>query len=187
MAVVDGRQPLQQQSHPSKIRWGELEEDDADYYAYLLPPPVVIGPDENGVKKVIEYKFNDDGEKVKVTTTTRTRKLARARLSKKALERRNWPKFGDAVHEEVGNRLTMISTEEIILERPRAPGTIFSFHSVFLISSSYLFVFLIRLLCACFPLITYEVRLWIFTVYLVDACLSPWTEFLGLGIMLKVF
>ncbi|XP_078432911.1 eukaryotic translation initiation factor 3G1 [Wolffia australiana] len=119
MAAVDGRQ---QQNPPSRIRWGELEEDDADYYAYLLPPPVVIGPDENGIKKVIEYKFNDAGEKIKVTKTTRTRKLAQARLSKKALERRSWAKFGDAVREEVGNRLTMISTEEIILERPRAAG-----------------------------------------------------------------
>ncbi|MQL86839.1 hypothetical protein Taro_019366 [Colocasia esculenta] len=106
-----------------KVRWGELEEDDADYYAYLLPPPVVIGPDENGLKKLIEYRFNDDGEKVKVTTTTRTRKLARARLSKRALERRGWAKFGDAVREDAGSRLTMVSTEEIILERPRPPGS----------------------------------------------------------------
>ena len=115
-----------------KIRWGELEEDDGDYYAYLLPPPVVIGPDENGVRTTIEYKFNEDGVKVKVTKTTRARKLAQARLSKKALERRQWPKFGDAVREEVGNRLTMISTEEIILERPRAPGLI-HFQNIFVI------------------------------------------------------
>ncbi|KAA8543825.1 hypothetical protein F0562_021998 [Nyssa sinensis] len=44
-------------------------------------------------------------------------------LSKRAIERRSWPKFGDAVHEDVGSRLTMVSTEEILLERPRAPGT----------------------------------------------------------------
>lgn len=75
------------------------------------------------MKKVIEYKFNDDGNKVKITTTTRIRKLAKARLSKRAIERRSWPKFGDAVHEDVGARLTMVSTEEILLERPRAPGT----------------------------------------------------------------
>jgi translation initiation factor 3 subunit G len=85
----------------------------------------VIGPDDNGIKKVIEYKFNDDGNKIKITTTTRVRKLAKARLSKRAVERRNWPKFGDAVHEDVGSRLTMVSTEEILLERPRAPGISF--------------------------------------------------------------
>ncbi|CAI9776402.1 unnamed protein product [Fraxinus pennsylvanica] len=108
---------------PSKVRWGELEEDDGEDLDFLLPPKQVIGPDENGIKKVVEYKFNDEGNKVKIITTTRIRKLANARLSKRAVERRSWPKFGDAVHEDVGSRLTMVSTEEILLERPRAPGT----------------------------------------------------------------
>ncbi|XP_018830580.1 eukaryotic translation initiation factor 3 subunit G-A-like [Juglans regia] len=107
----------------TKLRWGELEEDDGEDLDFLLPPRQVIGPDENGIKKVIEYRFNDDGNKVKITTTSRTRKLANARLSKRAIERRSWPKFGDAVHEDVGSRLTMVSTEEILLERPRAPGS----------------------------------------------------------------
>lgn len=110
---------------PSKVRWGELDEDDVEDLDFLLPPRQVIGPDENGIKKVIEYKFGDDGYKIKITTTTRVRKLAKARLSKRAVERRNWVKFGDAVHEDVGSRLTMVSTEEIVLERPRAPGQSF--------------------------------------------------------------
>uniref|UniRef100_A0A804NNE8 Eukaryotic translation initiation factor 3 subunit G N-terminal domain-containing protein n=1 Tax=Zea mays TaxID=4577 RepID=A0A804NNE8_MAIZE len=105
-----------------KIRWGELEEDDGGDLDFLLPPRVVVGPDENGLKKVIEYRFDDDGNKVRVTTTTRVRKLARARLSRSAIERRQWPKFGDALKEDAGSRLTMVSTEEILLERPRAPA-----------------------------------------------------------------
>jgi translation initiation factor 3 subunit G len=105
-----------------KIRWGELEEDDGGDLDFLLPPRVVIGPDASGVKKVIEYRFDDDGNKVKVTTTTRVRKLAKTNLSKSAIERRSWPKFGDALKEDAGSRLTMVSTEEILLERPRAPG-----------------------------------------------------------------
>ncbi|CAN4076445.1 unnamed protein product [Withania somnifera] len=105
-----------------KIRWGELE-DDAEDLDFLLPLKQVFGPDQNGVKKLVEYKFNEEGNKVKITTTTRIRKLANARLSKGAVERRSWPKFGDAVHEDVGARLTMVSTEEILLERPRAPGS----------------------------------------------------------------
>ncbi|KAI0511449.1 hypothetical protein KFK09_012079 [Dendrobium nobile] len=117
MAVDLGRAPA------SKLRWGELDEDDAEEMDFFLPPRIVIGPDENGLKKVIEYKFNDDGKKVKVTTTIQIRKLARARLSKRALERRTWAKFGDAVHEDASSRLTMVSTEEILLERPRAPGS----------------------------------------------------------------
>ena len=65
---------------------------------------------------------DDDGNKVKVIITTRVRKLAKARLSRSAIERRQWPKFGDAVKEDAGSRLTMVSTEEILIERPRAPG-----------------------------------------------------------------
>jgi hypothetical protein len=38
-------------------------------------------------------------------------------------ERRSWHKFGDALREDIGSRLTMVSTEEILLERPRAPGS----------------------------------------------------------------
>ncbi|XP_059628084.1 uncharacterized protein LOC132270894 [Cornus florida] len=121
MALVE--RPGSSSQMPSKVRWGELEEDDGEDLDFLLPPRQVIGPDENGIKKVIEYKFSEDGNKVKITTTTRVRKLAKARLSKRAIERRSWPKFGDAVHEDVGARLTMVSTEEILLERPRAPGT----------------------------------------------------------------
>jgi len=107
---------------PAKLRWGELEEDDGEDLDFLLPPRQVVGPDDNGIKRVIEYKFDDDGNKVKITTTSRTRKLANARLSKRAVERRSWPKFGDAVHEDVGSRLTMVSTEEILLERPKPLG-----------------------------------------------------------------
>lgn len=106
-----------------KLWCGELE-DDAEDLDFLLPPRVVIGPDENGLKKVIEYRFDDEGNKVRVTTTVRVRKLTRARLSKRALERRSWPKFGDAAREDSGDHLTMVSTEEILLERPRAPGSI---------------------------------------------------------------
>ncbi|KAI4351459.1 hypothetical protein L6164_005828 [Bauhinia variegata] len=118
-----GAQPSAIPATQNKIRWGELEEDDGEGLDFLLPPRQVIGPDENGINKVIEYKFDEDGNKVKITTTTRTRKLANARLSKRALERRSWAMFDDAVHEDVGSRLTMVSTKEILLERPRAPGS----------------------------------------------------------------
>nr|DAD21520.1 TPA_asm: hypothetical protein HUJ06_022983 [Nelumbo nucifera] len=47
---------------------------------------MVIGSNED-VIKVIEYKFNDKGNKVKITTTTWIWKLAKARLSKSAIER----------------------------------------------------------------------------------------------------
>ncbi|KAJ8491623.1 hypothetical protein OPV22_013344 [Ensete ventricosum] len=95
---------------------GELEDDAGDLD--LFPPQlVVVGPDENVVKIVIEHRFDDEGSKVRVTTTTR------ARLSNFAIERRSWPKFVDAEYEDAGARLTMVSTEEILLERPRVAGS----------------------------------------------------------------
>ncbi|WVZ86756.1 hypothetical protein U9M48_033492 [Paspalum notatum var. saurae] len=110
-----------------KFRWGELEDEDGcggDVdLSHLLPTRVVVGPDADGLRKVIEYRFDDGGNKVKVTTTTRTRSLARARLSRSAVERRSWTKFGDASEcGDAGSHLTMVSTEEVHLERPRAPG-----------------------------------------------------------------
>jgi translation initiation factor 3 subunit G len=105
---------------PHKFQWAELEDD----LGLLLPPRVVLGPDAGGLRTVIEYRLDDDGNKVKVTTTSRTRSLARARLSRSAVERRSWTKFGDAVKgDDGGSRFTMVSTEEVLLERPRAPGS----------------------------------------------------------------
>lgn len=104
---------------PNRLRtWGELAGDDgADDLSYLLPPRQVIGPDENGIKKVIEYKFDGKGRRVRVTTTKRVQKL-NARLSKGAIERRSWSKFGDAAEEDdVGTGRTSVSREEILLER----------------------------------------------------------------------
>ncbi|CAH8339258.1 unnamed protein product [Eruca vesicaria subsp. sativa] len=109
-----------QQQKTSKFRWGEMDEDDD--LDFLLPPKQVIGPDENGLKTVVEYKFNDEGNRVKITTKSRVRKLASARLNKRAIERRSWPKFGEAANEDAGSHLTMVSTEEIVLERPKALG-----------------------------------------------------------------
>ncbi|KAG6434270.1 hypothetical protein SASPL_105894 [Salvia splendens] len=83
------KRPRKWWEEPNKLRWGELDEDDSEDLDSLLPPKQVIGPDESGIKKVIEYKFKDDGNKAKITTTTRIRKLANARLSKRAVERRS--------------------------------------------------------------------------------------------------
>ncbi|KAF5204770.1 Eukaryotic translation initiation factor 3 subunit g [Thalictrum thalictroides] len=115
---------MEKQKPANKPRWGDLEDDDdGEYYDYFVPPEVVTEPDEHGVKKVISYKINDDGRKVKFTTTIRIRKLAKARVSKSAIERRCLTKFGDAANKDDGSRLTMVSTEEIVIERPRAPGS----------------------------------------------------------------
>ncbi|KAK6943607.1 RNA recognition motif domain [Dillenia turbinata] len=104
----------------NKLLWAEVvdyeagEEEEASF-EFLLPPPVTIGPDENGVKKVIQYKFDGDKNKIKISTTTRLRKLADARLNKRALQRRSWAKFGEDEEKNV-SAITLVSTEEILLE-----------------------------------------------------------------------
>uniref|UniRef100_A0A0D9VLZ3 Eukaryotic translation initiation factor 3 subunit G n=1 Tax=Leersia perrieri TaxID=77586 RepID=A0A0D9VLZ3_9ORYZ len=116
----------------TKMRWSDLDENDDDGevgvgdLGYLLPPRVVVGPDENGIKKTVEYRFNEEGRTVRVTTTTRVREVARTRVTKRAAERRGWAKFGaaaDDLHDAAAAHLTVVSPEEIVLERPRAPGT----------------------------------------------------------------
>ncbi|VVA99816.1 unnamed protein product [Arabis nemorensis] len=105
----------------NKVRWGEIEDDDDENLEFLLSAKQVIGPNKNGIKKVIEYNFNDEGKTVKVTTTTRVRKRKETARDKWITERRTWAKFGDAVHDDTGGGgFTTGSKEDIFLERPKA-------------------------------------------------------------------
>ncbi|OEL14876.1 hypothetical protein BAE44_0024105 [Dichanthelium oligosanthes] len=63
-------------------------------------------------KKVIEYHFDDKGNKVEVTATTLARKFVRACCCRSVIERRWWRKFGDAVDEDAGSWLTMHSLRD---------------------------------------------------------------------------
>lgn len=122
-----------QQRHTE--RWGDLLDDGDLDLGVLLPPPVVVGPDAKGIKTVIEYRINDEGNRVKVTTTKRVRMVRRSRS---AIERRSWPKFGDAANEAAGSRLTMVSTEEILLDRSGATGRRCSMYILFSSDSTLL-------------------------------------------------
>ncbi|KAL1817227.1 hypothetical protein ACET3Z_019801 [Daucus carota] len=109
-------------SQPTRPRWADEDDNDGD--DLILPPRQVIGPDDDGIKKVIEHKLNDENKLVRITTTTRVRKVADARLSTRGVERRAWRKFGHAVSEEAaGAKLTVVSTEDILLERPLPYGS----------------------------------------------------------------
>ncbi|KAH9314936.1 hypothetical protein KI387_023563, partial [Taxus chinensis] len=106
-----------------RVRWGELKEEDNEDLDFLLPPTNIIGLDENGVKKIVEYKFNEQGQKVVHTTTTHIHKVAEARLNKRALERREWRKFDAAANQEPSVNFTGISLKEIPLECPHPLGS----------------------------------------------------------------
>ncbi|CAH2079203.1 unnamed protein product [Thlaspi arvense] len=102
----------------NKVLWEEVEDDDENL-DFLLPAKQVIGPDENGNKTVIEYKFNDEGKTVKVTTRTRVHK-GWAGDKPITVRRRTWAKFGDAVKDDASSvGYTTVSKECVFLERPQ--------------------------------------------------------------------
>ncbi|OWZ16574.1 Eukaryotic translation initiation factor 3 subunit G [Phytophthora megakarya] len=96
----------------SGMRWGDEEDD-------LLPQRVESEPDSNGVRQIVEWKLNDAGDKVKVTK--KVKKVTEVeRVSKRALERKKWAKFGDALDDGDGSNVTYMSYEEVTLEDPNA-------------------------------------------------------------------
>lgn len=64
-----------------------MEESDGD----VLPPP--SESTEGNVKKMIEYKYDDDGKKVKIT---RVFNIETRKVPKSIAKRKAWKKFGDA-------------------------------------------------------------------------------------------
>jgi len=66
-----------------------MEEIDGD--TTVLPPPTETI--EKNIKKLIEYRMNDEGKRVKVTKVYR---LETHKVSKSIAKRKNWTKFGNA-------------------------------------------------------------------------------------------
>lgn len=81
----------------------------------------VIGPDEKGIKIVIEWRVNEMGQRIKTTKKIRVRKQLK-KLKPEVIRRRGLSKFGDAKGQLGSENFTMVSTEEIFLERPNMPG-----------------------------------------------------------------
>ena len=84
------------------FRWGDAEEEDEGGLDAVLPPPQVIGPDEKGIKIVIEWRVNEEGQRVKVTKKIRVKKQLK-KLKPEVIRRKSLKKFGDAVG-QVGER-----------------------------------------------------------------------------------
>lgn len=85
-----------------------------------LPPPRIIGPDENGIKTVVKWAFDQEGNKVKITQRFRveTREVT---VDMRVRERRAWPKFGacaGVVGPEVG--ITSLGDEQLLDLTPKA-------------------------------------------------------------------
>ena len=77
-----------------------------------LPPPTETI--ENGYKTMTEYKYNDDGKKVKVT---RTYKITKQKVPKNAAKRKAWAKFGDSANDKPGpNPHTTMVSEDVHMQ-----------------------------------------------------------------------
>eukprot|EP00897_Mesotaenium_endlicherianum_P005161 jgi/Mesen1/4673/ME000241S03701 len=103
------------------FRWGDAADEDEGGLDHVLPPTQVIGPDEKGIKVIIEWRINDKNQKVKVTRKVRVRKQLK-KLKPEVIRRKQLRKFGDAAGQVGSDNLTMVSTEEIFLERPTKAG-----------------------------------------------------------------
>ena len=99
----------------SKGGWGDEDED-------VLPARQVLGPDEKGIKTVIEYKFNEKRQQVKVTTRFRVCTV-QTRRAKAVAARRKLVKFGLAEGQEQGvvdPSFTQVEKADIKIDNPAA-------------------------------------------------------------------
>ncbi|PNW81996.1 hypothetical protein CHLRE_06g269450v5 [Chlamydomonas reinhardtii] len=96
-----------------KLRWGDTLDDED-----LLPPSVTKGPDDNGIKTVIEYYKNEKGDALKKTTKIKVVTVEK-KVYKVSEERRNWPRFGGAAKETPQDSVTVQGIDEIPFERVR--------------------------------------------------------------------
>ena len=91
----------------------------------ILPPSTSSGPDKNGIKIYIEYKFNDKNQfppHVKVTRRVRVKTITK-KVKRAVEERKHWTKFGAAKGKkpgEIGTNVTIYSNEEVFIESPFA-------------------------------------------------------------------
>lgn len=86
------------------------DEVEADYVDGLPPSKEYM---EGDYKHVTEYKFNEEGKKIKVV---RTFKIEKKIVSRAVAKRRNWVKFGDSKQDKPGpNSYTTKVADEILM------------------------------------------------------------------------
>jgi len=90
-----------------------------------LPPSTSSGPDKNGIKTYIEYRFNDKNQfppHVKVTRRVNVKTITK-KIKRDVEERKHWVKFGAAKGKKQGEidaNVTIYSKEEVFIESPFA-------------------------------------------------------------------
>jgi translation initiation factor 3 subunit G len=101
-----------------KPSWAEQVELGDEGVAYtsseVLPTPKYEFDPATGIKTVTEYKFNEDGKKVKVI---KIYKVEKRKVSESVAKRKNWKKFGAAANDPPGpSPANTIISEDIFLQ-----------------------------------------------------------------------
>lgn len=80
-----------------------------------LPPATEDYDEQNNIKTITEYKYNDDGKMVKVV---KTYKVEKRRVAKSIAKRKTWRKFGAAEKDPPGPNPanTIVQVEEINMQ-----------------------------------------------------------------------
>ncbi|KAK3586384.1 hypothetical protein CHS0354_000912 [Potamilus streckersoni] len=94
------------------ISWAEQVEKGDDR---SLPPSSEDFDEENAIKTITEYKYNDDGKVVKVV---KIYKVEKRKAAKSIARRKNWRKFGAAERDPPGPNPanTIVQVEEINMQ-----------------------------------------------------------------------
>ena len=92
----------------TKLKWGDDDEDElnTDYET-----PV----DANGIKERVKITLNAKGQKVKTITRVKVKEV-KIRVPKRVAQRKNLPRFGEAVEGEVN--VTLLSRDFVSIEHP---------------------------------------------------------------------
>ncbi|KAK3904073.1 eukaryotic translation initiation factor 3 subunit G-domain-containing protein [Staphylotrichum tortipilum] len=94
----------------------ELDETTAATTTTDLPPPQKI-QNKDGTWTIIEYRINDEGQKVKATRRVRY-VVRREVVNPRVAERKTWAKFGDAAKDPPGPAPDTTTVGENIIFRP---------------------------------------------------------------------
>ncbi|KAK7478447.1 hypothetical protein BaRGS_00030293 [Batillaria attramentaria] len=80
----------------------------------VLPPNTEEYDEKKGVKKITEYKYNEEG---KIVKTVKTYRIETIKVSKSIAQRKTWKKFGAAERDPPGpNPANTILSEEIFMQ-----------------------------------------------------------------------
>ncbi|AEO55196.1 hypothetical protein MYCTH_2314155 [Thermothelomyces thermophilus ATCC 42464] len=100
----------------TKHDWADDEDLEETTTTTDLPPPQKIN-NKDGSTTIIEYRINDQGQKVK--TTRRVRYIVRREvLNPRVAERKTWAKFGDSANDGPGPASDTTTVGENIIFRP---------------------------------------------------------------------